>query len=49
MTRKLLLTGVPLVAYGYGAGKSIVWYVAWRLRRPEREGPQARMAAAGGR
>jgi hypothetical protein len=34
MTRKLLLSGAPLLSYGYGRGKTVAWYVSWWLRRP---------------
>jgi hypothetical protein len=33
MTRKILLSGTPLVRRGYGAGKTLAWYVSWRLQR----------------
>jgi hypothetical protein len=33
MTLKLLLSGTPLIARGYGAGKTVAWYVARRLQQ----------------
>jgi hypothetical protein len=33
MTLKLLLSGTPLIARGYGAGKTMAWYVARRLQQ----------------
>jgi hypothetical protein len=33
MTRKLILSGTPLIARGYCAGKTLAWYVAWRLQQ----------------
>jgi hypothetical protein len=33
MTFKLLLSGTPLIARGYGAGKTVAWYVARRLQQ----------------
>jgi hypothetical protein len=33
MTRKILLSGAPLLARGYGAGKTLAWYLTRRLER----------------
>ena len=33
MTLKLLLSGTPLIARGYGAGKTLAWYVARRVQQ----------------
>jgi hypothetical protein len=33
MTRKILLSGTPLVRRGYGAGKTLAWYVTRRLQQ----------------
>jgi hypothetical protein len=33
MTLKLLLSGKPLLARSYGAGKTVAWYVARRLQQ----------------
>jgi hypothetical protein len=33
MTAKILLSGAPLVRRGYGAGKTLAWYVTRRLQQ----------------
>jgi hypothetical protein len=33
VTVKILLSSVPLLTRGYGAGKTLAWYVSWRLQR----------------
>jgi hypothetical protein len=33
MTLKILFGGAPLLSRGYGAGRSVAWYLGWRLRR----------------
>jgi hypothetical protein len=33
MTVKILLSAAPLVRRGYGAGKTIAWYVTRRLQQ----------------
>jgi hypothetical protein len=33
LTFKILLATAPLFARGYGAGKTLAWYVNWRLQR----------------
>jgi hypothetical protein len=33
MTLKLILSGTPLITRGYGAGKTLAWYVARRLQQ----------------
>jgi hypothetical protein len=33
MPLKILLVGAPLLTRGLGTGKTIVWYLHWRLER----------------
>jgi hypothetical protein len=33
MPLKILLAGAPLVARGVVTGKTLVWYLQWRLER----------------
>jgi hypothetical protein len=33
LTLKILLSSAPLLARGYGAGKTLAWYLSWRLQR----------------
>jgi hypothetical protein len=33
MTRKFLRSGIDLLAYGAGHGRSLAWYVSRRLQR----------------
>jgi hypothetical protein len=33
MAVKVLLSGIPLFARGYGAGRELARYVAWRLQQ----------------
>ncbi len=33
MTRKIILSGTPLLLRGYGAGKMLAWYVTRRLQQ----------------
>jgi hypothetical protein len=33
MTRKILLSGTPLVGRSYGATKALAWYLTRRLQR----------------
>jgi hypothetical protein len=33
LTVKILLASAPLLARSYGAGKTLAWYVSWRLQR----------------
>jgi hypothetical protein len=33
MPLKILLAGTPLLARGVMTGKTLVWYISWRLER----------------
>jgi hypothetical protein len=33
LTVKIVFATAPLVARGYGAGKTLAWYLSWRLQR----------------
>jgi len=33
MTRKIAFYSLTLAARGYGAGKTVAWYLNWRLQR----------------
>jgi hypothetical protein len=33
MTRKIAFYSITLAARGLGAGRTVAWYVSWRLQR----------------